>query len=253
MSFTRFAIIAAVVGISLLGHADPAAAQSVRVEFRNGRVTLNAQNAPVRTILAEWARVGQTKIINGERVGGAPLTLELTNVPERQALDIILRNVSGYMAGPRPAAVAVSASSFDRIMILPTSAPAVASAQPRPGPVQPVQTFTPPPPQIDPDDPEENPPADQQPNVPTDGRGGRPVPRVFQPPRRANGVNGAGATQPFPPQTQPDPDDVPQDAPAPAANPFGIAPGVGSARPGVITPVPQQPQPNQRPNGDPEP
>lgn len=245
MSFTRFAIIAAVV----LGCAAPAAAQSVRVEFRNGRVTLNAQNAPVRTILAEWARVGGTRIVNGERVGGAPLTLELTNVPERQALDIILRNVSGYMAGPRLAAATASASAFDRIMILPTSAPAVASAQPRPGP---VQTFTPPPPQIDPDDPEENPPADQQPNLPPDGRGGRPVPRVFQPPRRANGVNGV-ATQPFPPQTQPDPDDVPQDAPAPATNPFGVAPGVGSARPGVISPVPQQPQQNQRPNGDPEP
>ena len=49
-----------------------------------------AKDATVRQILAEWARVGQTKIVNVERIPGGPLTLELNNVPEAQALDILL-------------------------------------------------------------------------------------------------------------------------------------------------------------------
>jgi hypothetical protein len=64
-------------------------------------VTLHAQNVPVRTILAEWARVGGARIVNGERVAGAPVTLDLEGIPERQALDIILRGVSGYVVAAR--------------------------------------------------------------------------------------------------------------------------------------------------------
>ena len=59
--------------------------------MQNGRVSLVAKDATVRQILAEWARVGQTKIVNVERVPGGPVTLELTNVPEAQALDVLLR------------------------------------------------------------------------------------------------------------------------------------------------------------------
>ena len=47
-----------------------------------GRSSLVAKDATVRQILAEWARVGQTRIVNGERIAGGPVTLELTNVPE---------------------------------------------------------------------------------------------------------------------------------------------------------------------------
>jgi hypothetical protein len=99
-------------------------------------VSLRAQNAPIRTILAEWARLGGATIVNGERVAGAPVTLELTDVPERNALDIVLRGVAGYMLGPRRAGT-VGPSEFDRIMILPSSVaprtpPPTAAAQPRP-------------------------------------------------------------------------------------------------------------------------
>src|SRR5215208_5104095 len=106
MSFSRAATVLALV----LGCSSVASAQAVKMQFNNGRVTLSAQNAPLRTVLAEWSRIGGTQIVNGDRVSGAPLTLELTNVPERQALDIILRNVSGYMAGPRPALMAGASS-----------------------------------------------------------------------------------------------------------------------------------------------
>ena len=41
------------------------------------------------------------KVVNVERIPGGPLTLELSDMPEAQALDVLLRSVSGYMAAPR--------------------------------------------------------------------------------------------------------------------------------------------------------
>jgi hypothetical protein len=45
------------------------------------------------------------------------------------------------------------------------------------------------------------------------------------------------------PQPEPDGAEPEDDQPAPAArpgNPFGVQPGIGSTRPGTITPVPRQ-------------
>jgi hypothetical protein len=117
--------------LTVLAAAAPAgAAGDLTVVMNDGRVTVVAQNVPLRQILAEWSRVGQTKIVGAERLSGAPVTLRLENVPERQALETLLRTVSGYMAAPRPTMV-MNASVYDRILILPTStAPAVAAAGP---------------------------------------------------------------------------------------------------------------------------
>src|SRR5690606_8195773 len=121
------AILALTVVLAL---AAPAAAQQLSLTFNNGLVSLQASNVPVRTILAEWSRLGGTEVLNGEKVAGNPVTLHLTDVPEKQALEIILRNVAGYMAAPRQASSA-GASGYDRILVMPTSsapAPAAASA-----------------------------------------------------------------------------------------------------------------------------
>lgn len=100
----------------------PARAQQVlKLEIQNGRVSLEANAVPARQILAEWARIGGTKVVGAEKITGAPLTLKLVNMQERQALDIILRNVAGYMAAPRLASATPGASDYDRILILPTS------------------------------------------------------------------------------------------------------------------------------------
>jgi hypothetical protein len=101
--------------------AAPAHAQSVTLEIKDGRVNLDATNAPARAILAEWARVGGTKVVGAEKISGGPLTLKLVDTPERQALDIILRSVAGYMAAPRMASATPGASAYDRILILPTT------------------------------------------------------------------------------------------------------------------------------------
>jgi hypothetical protein len=204
----------------LLG-AGSASAQVLSLEFHDGRVRLTAENVPVSRILAEWARLGGTKIVNGERVSGAPVTLQLTDVPERQALDVILRGAAGYMVLARDT-VTPGASSFDKVLVLPTTtrAPAAAALPPPPPPIQNrLET------DVDLDEPEENP---QGPPAGAFPRG------------RVPGVN-APQNPPPPPPDGPDGDGPPPDAapPAPApGNPFGVVPG--GARPGTInTPPPR--------------
>ena len=109
----------------------------MQLTIRDGRVSLVAKDATVRQILTEWARVGQTKIVNVERIPGGPVSMELTNVPEQQALEVLLRSVSGYLAAPRPIDAA-NLSRFDRIIVMPTSAP------PRVAPGAPAPAFQPP-------------------------------------------------------------------------------------------------------------
>ncbi len=102
----------------------------VYMTVRDGRVSIVAKDATVGEILAEWARVGQTRIVNPEQVPADRVTLELVNVNEQQALDVLLRAASGYIAAPRAVAVA-DASQFDRIIVMPRSvAPQTTSAPP---------------------------------------------------------------------------------------------------------------------------
>ncbi len=115
---TRFFLSAVLLGAL----AAPASAQqTLKLEMHDGRVNLDAVSVPARQILAEWAKIGGTRVVGGDKVTGALLTLRFVNMPERQALDIILRNVAGYMAAPRLASSTPGASSYDRILILPTS------------------------------------------------------------------------------------------------------------------------------------
>jgi len=124
----------ATIGVVAWLFAVTTASAEVQLTMQNGRVSLVAKDATVRQILTEWARVGDTKIVNIERVPGGPVTLELTNVPEAQALDILLRSLSGYIAAPRPVDVA-NLSHFDRIIIMPTLASARPATSSPPPPV----------------------------------------------------------------------------------------------------------------------
>ena len=207
--------------VALLGAGATSAQAQVNLEFRNGKVALKAQNVPISQILSEWARRGRTTIVNGERVPGPPVTIELLDVPEEQALDIVLRGVSGYLVAARESTVA-GASSFDRIYILPTSArPTNANAAPLP----PQQAL-----QVQNDDDDEPLPAGaaRNPNVPPGARPPQPAVAARPVPIDDNDRN------------------EPENRPTPAQNnPFGVAPG--TTRPGVITPgpTPNNRQPNQ--------
>lgn len=118
--------IAAVVGF-LLAVALPVSAQQVSVSMNDGHVTLIADNAPLWMVLSEWARVGKTNIVNAERLGGPPVTLQLVDVPEAKALETLLRTAGGYVVAPR-AVDMPGASRYDRILIMPATSPAPGAA-----------------------------------------------------------------------------------------------------------------------------
>jgi hypothetical protein len=217
--------VSAVV-IALLCGAAPAPAQTVSLEFQNGRVRLLAENASVGQILTEWSRLGGTKIVNGERIPGAPLTLQLEDVSERQALDVVLRGAAGYMVAGREVAAA-RASVFDRIFILPTStrAPSTASVPPPPPQAPPVAFSD----AVDDDDIQQPPRAPGQPGAVIRLPQGRVLP----------GIEGQDLPNQVPVEEQTAPK-----SPA-RANPFGVT--SGSARPGTISPVPRPRSPLEPP------
>ena len=117
----------------LVWSASPSWAAGLKLTMQDGLVSLDAQDVTVRQILTEWARIGKTRIINVERITGGPLTLKFDDTPEKQALDIVLRAIPGYVALPRATPVA-DASLYERILIMATTT-AVAPLRPQqPGP-----------------------------------------------------------------------------------------------------------------------
>lgn len=142
---SRRVLLAVALSVSA---ALPASAQSVSLTLRDGRVTLVTHNATPAAILAEWARLGQVKVVDAERVPGTPLTLRLENVPEREALDIVLRGAAGFIAAPRAEPLTGSASRFDRVIVMATSPGASTAARagggaaaPRANAIAPVQAM----------------------------------------------------------------------------------------------------------------
>jgi hypothetical protein len=238
--------------------ASPARADVLQLSFDNGYVTISANNAPVREILAEWARRGQTRIVNGDRLTST-VTLELPHVPEKQALETLLRSAGGYMAAARPAATQ-GLSQFDRIIVMPTAPGNPVRAVAAPVPQQPAPVADPGAMVDDQDDPIQ-PPGIQQPGVQPPGypHPDQPIaeqPANAQPPAMPAPMSTPGI-QPMPPQMQPgqgapaqpvqpnaeDPDEEDAQPPAPGAVPGGQ--GV------LVSPVPGQlpmpaPQPNPR-------
>jgi hypothetical protein len=208
-----------------------AAADELNLTIANGRVTLVAHDVTIRQILAEWARVGQTKIENGDKMMGPPVSLELKDVPESEALETVLRSAAGYMVAPRAAGRA-GASSYDRIMILATSRPPAVSAMPQPTFNAPNNRPRPMPQPIMPDVTDE----DAEPQNVAPGMqqfpGAAPEPGTQQFPQ---------GQPPQGPLTAPRPGQLPQQPIVPG-NPYrpGVRPPGMPAVPGV-PPQPQQP------------
>lgn len=231
----------ALVTVAVLLAVTPgfAFAQNVKLEIKDGLVNLSTQSAPVSQILAAWAKVGRTTIVNGDKVPGAPLSVELTGVTEKAALQTLLRSASGYMAVVR-AVPESSASIYDRIWVLPTSSTPT-TAFSAPSPVSMPQQYP------------------VYPNVPVAGGPGlegampvmindpngtlmRPVPMQIPP------YPGAQVISPTLPQTFSVGGTTFTGQPGqPAANPQpGTTMPVGAAVPGMII-APPPPQPGQGP------
>jgi hypothetical protein len=233
----------------------PASAQQLKLSFNEGRVSLDATSVPLRTILTEWAKLGGTKVIGGERVTGSPLTLKLDNVPEAQALEIVMRSVAGYMAAPRRASATPGASMYDRILVLATSAaPPAAASRPTPTANQgnSNQRFVPTRPPVRQADDTNEPDDEPDPNPPN--------PPVFTFPQPGQQNAQPGMFQGAPPmagqpiiinQNSGTPQTITVAPAAPA--PPGTAPNFGASAPGMIIAPPAQNQPGTmvRPPGGP--
>jgi hypothetical protein len=100
--------------------AVPASAGELKLSMQDGRVTILADNVPLRQILQEWARVGQTQVVNADKLSNQLVSLQLVNATEREALDVLLRSANGYIAAPRATALA-GAATFDRVTIFVSS------------------------------------------------------------------------------------------------------------------------------------
>ena len=182
-----------------LGLSNQAAAGELKLSMQDGRVTIIADNVPLRQILQEWARIGQAKIVNADKLSGPAVTLQLNNVSEKEALDILLRSASGYIAAPRPVAMA-GAAMYDRVTIMATSRPPAATA----GNVIPPTYLRPPMP-VDVDDEPINVAMPQPPYNPAMGQ----FPGM--PPQGVTGVPNVPQTQSQPgPMTSPRPGALPQ-------------------------------------------
>jgi len=162
---TPFVLVAA----AMAWLAVPAARAEITLSIHDGRVVLIANDATIADIIAEWAKVGRIKIVNADKIPRDVVTLELQNVNERQALDIVLRSASGFIVALR-AEDDPNASRFDRLVIMPPSTapppPQNASAAPQNPrrPAAPVAEPLPEPVQVAADDPRER-PDDQPPSM----------------------------------------------------------------------------------------
>jgi hypothetical protein len=237
-------------------HAD-----TVQLTLHDGRVSLVAENATPAQIFDAWSRAGGVLIVNANQMPSTPVTLTLENVPEEQALETLLRTVSGYLARRRTSPAADAASVFDRIVILPTpavartttpaGAPAAAPANPNPVFPQPPRAIGAPQ-----SPPAAQPPAATQNGVPQGpgvmrqiGPDGRPVEddqADAPPPSQYNGgdaPNGRPAPVPRP---------VPVPPPQPQTQPPSTSAPAGVPRPGMVVPAPNTPgQPGSATPGQP--
>ena len=120
----RAAALAAISFCLILAAGSTAGAE-VRLTIHDGRVSMVARDATAGEILSEWGRVGQTKVVNLDRAPRDRMTIELSNVSEEEALSLVLRSASGYVAASRAAALE-GGSIFDRILLMPPSVAPVA-------------------------------------------------------------------------------------------------------------------------------
>ncbi len=244
--------------------ALPVSAQQLSLDIRDGLVTLQATSVPVRVVLAEWAKVGGTKVVGAERLAGPPLTLSLEGVPEAKALDIVLRGAAGYMAAAR-SVPGSGRSSYDRILVLATSTPPAGGGPATAANGRPATRAFGVPPAVEPPDT-----ADTGVGEPEVAAAEMPQVNPF-----ANAFGQPGTTNPFgqpqqanpfaQPQANPFGQPIPQNPfgqplqpqpsqglftpvlPQPQAQPaFGV---IGSPTPGVVQQPPGQPGVRPRPQG----
>ena len=115
------------LAVLFLSWGAPSMAADIQLTFQSGRLSLTAIDATPQQILAEWARIGRTDIINADDAPDVPITLQIENMFEGPALDILLRSMGGYVTVLRVPAES-SRSQYARIVVMATAPTRSASA-----------------------------------------------------------------------------------------------------------------------------
>ena len=116
--------------VCLAGLGRPAHAQELSLTLDGEAVTLHATNVTVDEILARWSKTtGLTVVSQNGHGSDVPVTVHVSGVSEREALGLVLRDLSGYIMGERrdPQTGAIR---IDRLVILPDSAARASDAPP---------------------------------------------------------------------------------------------------------------------------
>jgi hypothetical protein len=135
---TLLRVIVWSAALSLL--ARDATTQTLALRIENGLVTLDADNVPVADILARWTELTGLNVLT---TNGVPprvaVTVKVAGISEREALQTVLRDSSGYIMGERRNPL-TGAVTIDRLLILPSSASAAVPVN-APSVIRPQQPF----------------------------------------------------------------------------------------------------------------
>lgn len=111
----RWRLATAAVVVAAVG--GPVAADDLELSFSAGRVTVVAAAVPLLAILDEWARLGDTRFVAADGLSARPVSVRLVDVPEREALRVLLRAAGGYIAESRSASQP-GVSAFERVLVM---------------------------------------------------------------------------------------------------------------------------------------
>jgi hypothetical protein len=115
-------IVVSSVVLGLLAAGD-ASAQKLSLHIDQGLVTLDAENVTVDEVLARWIQAtGLSVISKGGQGSDIPVSLHLQGASERDALKIVLKDLSGYIMGER-FDQQTGVVTIDRLVLLTESAP----------------------------------------------------------------------------------------------------------------------------------
>lgn len=128
--------------LCLLAAGNAAAQEQLSLNIDHGLVTLDAENVTVDQVLARWIQTTGLSVVSKSGQGSkTPVSLHVQGVPEREALRMVLRDLSGYIMGER-VEPGTGLVKVDRLVILTQSAP-------RPSDVLPPSMRVPPAPVVD--------------------------------------------------------------------------------------------------------
>lgn len=139
MATRRLTLCSVAFAIAALPAMAVAQTSRVSLVLDERGVTLDARDATLREVLSEWERVGGIKLLNAEVLDERRVTLQVSAVGEREALDILLRDLGGYVLGLR-GANASGRSQFGTLVLAANKGPATRPPSPA---LPPLAAFAP--------------------------------------------------------------------------------------------------------------